>query len=621
MKTKKLLSLLLALMMMLSVVPMYASAATETLTTSNIQTLPTITVKDPNATTFYFGVEYRDIFSVADDEVVVDASGNQVAGHFEIRETSTIDIGSLEIKRLNLTFKPDDTEAYTTFNKNRVSIDTLTIEVLKTELALVDAENDSPKTTEAVASGTAISDIAISGGKVYNKNYPDREISVTDWTWQDTSLTITESGYYNAVIIFNYANDFIVPVYIEVESSVVVPEITEAPTATITYGQAWSDVTLTGGKVMAGDTEVAGKFTIDNVGTSVPNAGTYTPAVIFTPDDLEKYTTCEGTATVTVNPAPIKFVDENGADIVPEITVPYGTKLGDRGDGAGFLLKSYINLSGVLYIINFVDSEGNAIDSSTLIPVGTNEYKVKISTDNKNYENAELTCKFIVEPIVIEINDAGYRSSTNELYAYLGKTNIPGTFDIFVDGELVGDDLALTYKTVTCPWTPTETGEHTIKVVYNAVNENYVIADYEKAFTAKVQRTLTYDGYIMLSVGFRENATTAVMGDLVTIKPVLEDFGVWVITDANGNEVTLEGVDLTAREITFTMPDHDVKISFKTNTQLEQEEAAANCDHICHSDNPLFQILWKVLTFIFRLFDVQQYCDCGNLHYDAPLFG
>ena len=621
MKTKKLLSILLALMMMLSVVPMYASAATETLTTSNIQTLPTITVKDPNATTFYFGVEYRDIFSVADDEVVVDASGNQVAGHFEIRETSTIDIGSLEIKRLNLTFKPDDTEAYTTFNKNRVSIDTLTIEVLKTELALVDAENDSPKTTEAVASGTAISDIAISGGKVYNKNYPDREISVTDWTWQDTSLTITESGYYNAVIIFNYANDFIVPVYIEVESSVVVPEITEAPTATITYGQAWSDVTLTGGKVMAGDTEVAGKFTIDNVGTSVPNAGTYTPAVIFTPDDLEKYTTCEGTATVTVNPAPIKFVDENGADIVPEITVPYGTKLGDRGDGAGFLLKSYINLSGVLYIINFVDSEGNAIDSSTLIPVGTNEYKVKISTDNKNYENAELTCKFIVEPIVIEINDAGYRSSTNELYAYLGKTNIPGTFDIFVDGELVGDDLALTYKTVTCPWTPTETGEHTIKVVYNAVNENYVIADYEKAFTAKVQRTLTYDGYIMLSVGFRENATTAVMGDLVTIKPVLEDFGVWVITDANGNEVTLEGVDLTAREITFTMPDHDVKISFKTNTQLEQEEAAANCDHICHSDNPLFQILWKVLTFIFRLFDVQQYCDCGNLHYDAPLFG
>ena len=106
-------------------------------------------------------------------------------------------------------------------------------------------------------------------------------------------------------------------------------------------------------------------------------------------------------------------------------------------------------------------------------------------------------------------------------------------------------------------------------------------------------------------------------GSFVTIGCDLPAFAAWVITDAKGNAVDLGIEDLTATEITFVMPDYDIVITTKT----ELEIAAENCDHICHSDNPLFQMLWKVLTFIFRLFDVQQYCDCGNLHYDAPLFG
>lgn len=40
-----------------------------------------------------------------------------------------------------------------------------------------------------------------------------------------------------------------------------------------------------------------------------------------------------------------------------------------------------------------------------------------------------------------------------------------------------------------------------------------------------------------------------------------------------------------------------------------------DCDHICHNDFFLAKLIWKILNFFFKLFDVQQYCDCGITHY------
>ena len=44
------------------------------------------------------------------------------------------------------------------------------------------------------------------------------------------------------------------------------------------------------------------------------------------------------------------------------------------------------------------------------------------------------------------------------------------------------------------------------------------------------------------------------------------------------------------------------------------------CDHLCHKDG-ILGFLWKIISFFYRLFNIQQYCDCGELHYDAPVFG
>ncbi|MBR2893970.1 MAG: hypothetical protein IKB94_08975, partial [Clostridia bacterium] len=412
MKTKKLLSILLALMMMLSVVPFYASAEAETLTASNIQTLPTITVNDLSAVKLYTGTYPDKLFTIADDEVVVDAAGNQVAGHFVVRNASPYDAGEAVVKRLNITFLPDDTEAYTSFNKNRITVDEFTIVVEKADVALIDAENDYPRTTEAVPSGTAISDIRITGGGLYNVQNPTSNtyLSNASWSWKDTSLVVTESGYYDAVSSApeDAFNDFVLPVYIEVESSIEATTIVEAPTATLEYGQYFSEAVFEGGKVMAGDTEVSGTFTRKSTSVVKPIVGVFDAVeVIFTPDDLEKYAPCEGTAVVTVTKANYKFVNENGEEIVPELTLPYGTTF-DIGGALGVALKLMIkdrnNVSSYdTPVISFPD-----YDKDDIAPIGTNTYNVRIRPysgyeENTNYNVTDLQFILTIEPVTVEM--------------------------------------------------------------------------------------------------------------------------------------------------------------------------------------------------------------------------
>ncbi|MBQ3161099.1 MAG: hypothetical protein IJC04_03115 [Oscillospiraceae bacterium] len=52
----------------------------------------------------------------------------------------------------------------------------------------------------------------------------------------------------------------------------------------------------------------------------------------------------------------------------------------------------------------------------------------------------------------------------------------------------------------------------------------------------------------------------------------------------------------------------------------ETGSPADDCDHLCHKDG-ILGFLWKIICFFYRLFNIQQYCDCGAIHYDAPVFG
>ncbi|MBQ9946708.1 MAG: hypothetical protein IJO68_09325 [Clostridia bacterium] len=555
MKTKKLLSILLALMMMLSVVPMYASAA-EALKATNVTQWPTLSYKNAD-NVVHFGQTLADALIINDDEIVLDASGSQVAGHFEFMKPELISTPKVGTKA-NIKFVPDDTTTYSGFNK---LFSSLLYDVVATTPVFVDEIND-PVVASEVEVGATLATAVLSGGAMtnpYNANEPN--ILAREWEWVDGTSVVNESGYYEAVFCPTGYEWVYKQVYVKVKSNAASTTITEAPTASLTYDgvTTWADVELTGGKAMSGDTEVAGKFTIDNAGSTVIEAGTYTLNITFTPDDTENYLPSTGTATVTVNPAPIKFVDENGADIVPEITVPYGTKLGDRTAGAGFLLNSYINLSGVLYYINFVDSEGNAIDKETIVPVGTNEYKVKLSTDNKNYENAELTCKFTVEATDVKVNILALTSTIQVIKANNNDPTPAGTFAIYVDGQLLKDGVKENHP---IEWNPTVSKIYTIKAVYTPIeNDPINVEDVTISIPRSLERKITYSDNI------HGGSPSYLCGATVTLSAnaTAETFEGWVITDAAGNTVDL-GVDLTATNITFTMPDFDLNIEAKTKS-------------------------------------------------------
>ena len=616
MKTKKSLSILLALMMMLSVVPFYASAA-ETLTASNIQTLPTITMKEN--VTVYTGNYQDTVFSVADDEVVVDAAGNQVAGHFVIKNSGAYSAGEKTVKYINLTFMPDDAEVYTSFNKNLVKITPVTFTVEKADLALKDAENDYPKTTEAVPSGTAISDIIITGGAYYIVQAPTTTtyVSQANWTWQDTSLIVTESGYYNAIPDQNYDNfnDFVVPVYIEVESNIEATTIVEAPTATIEYGTAWNEVVFEGGKVMAGDTEVSGTFTRKSTSTGKPSVGVFNAVqVIFTPDDLEKYAPCEGTAVVTVTKGNYKLVNENGEEIVPELTLPYGTTF-DTGEALGVTLKLMIKdrdlLSGAdAPFISFPDH-----DTEEIAPVGTNTYTVRIYPShegNSNYQTTYRQFVLTIEPVVITTTASW---GTDGVIGGKLSHKAKGTLDVFVDGKLVADDIKAggANNEWSVDYPIPATGDYTIKVVYNPTeNDPYSMVDFEKVVTAKIRRSITYADATAVNhkINGDERTPIAKLGDTIE----LSTFGGvaflgWKITDASGNEVDLGIADLTATEITFTMPDCDLFVeAMYQKDEPADDNGGLDIDNIFgdldldnltqgDSDNPIVNIFNNIIAF------------------------
>ncbi len=74
-----------------------------------------------------------------------------------------------------------------------------------------------------------------------------------------------------------------------------------------------------------------------------------------------------------------------------------------------------------------------------------------------------------------------------------------------------------------------------------------------------------------------------------------------------------------ACEVTFADGSKEISDTFEV-TEIT-EPTADDCGHLCHNDNWFMSFIWSVATFLFRLLNIQQYCDCGELHYDAPFFG
>ncbi|MBQ7295855.1 MAG: hypothetical protein IJW86_06645 [Clostridia bacterium] len=576
--TKKLLSILLALMMMLSVVPFYASAAEpEALKAANVTQWPTITYKN-GGDSINYGETVGDTIIINDDEIVLDAAGNQVAGHFEHQKADRIpDVN--DAAKANLTFVPDDTTAYKGFNKLFSSDVTFKVNIVTP--VPVDSNDTIPVATE-IEAGADLSTSLLSGAKYtnpYNANEP--RILASTWNWT-TSGPVNESGYYKAVLnlpIKNYTQTFKwVLVRIKGDTSEVkmVSDISELPSITnekISVGGSYADLELAGGKVVNLDgEELSGTFKLDlGADNTIYSAGTHHLNVIFTPDD-SRYATATGTITITVEKGNFAFLDENGAETVPEITVPYGATMGDVQSALKGLA---MNTTENIYF-SFADGVKNTDYAAT----GTYNVIVRSYEDNSNYNETTLPVKVTVEQK--ELTLYGAYSAETKVLVFSTKEGIAprGTFDVYVDGALVKSGVAYGEKVAYDAFT--SSGVHTIKIVYiPKENDGYKIADFEIETQINLARNITAGentGSITTKIngqnGHIGGDSLIVCGDTIELSTLGgEAFLGWKIADTNGNTVDL-GIDLTATEISFTMPDYDIVVTAEYEKQADNNSGS-----------------------------------------------
>lgn len=571
MKTKKLLSILMALMMMLSVVPFYASAEAIALTADNVVVWPTTSGE------IYFGQKLSDGITLNSENALVTSDGTEtgtvIPGKWEFVGGDYVPTTAGASTRANIVFIPDDTTAYTGFEVSK-SRD-VTFVVNKVDPVFVDEINDPVVATD-VEQGATLSTSILSGGQMKNP-YTNEVITGKSWSWALKTTVVNSTGEYNITFAggtgYNRVNS---TVLVKVIGTMQETEIIQAPqTAVIEYSPTatFGDVVMVGGKavIKGTDTEVKGTFSTSWADVKVGNVGSKEIPVTFTPDDTENYIASEGKMTVTVTKGNYKLVNENGEEVVPEFTMPYGTTF-DPGLKLGVALKNMIKDRSVLTgadvaYISFPDH-----DTDEVAPVGTNTYTVRIrpgNSDISNYNVTDIQFVLTIEPVVI--TTTAYWTSSGEIGGKVSH-EAKGTVDVFVDGKLAGDDIKIAKnKEWSFDYPIPATGDYTIKVVYNPIeNDPHSMVDYETVVNVRMMRkiVLPENSRVTYKVNGDERTSIMKLGDTIELSTFGGDlFRGWKIADASGNIVDLGVADLMASDITFIMPDYDLYIE----AQYEKE--------------------------------------------------
>lgn len=608
---KRTLSILLVMILCACLSSIAFADSTIVLTVDNITVYPTA------EGSIYFGQKINEGVTLSGGEVQYD--GAVVAGHFEFADPEFRPTGWASAYRPEMIFVPDDTNAYATFDV--AASKNTTFAVKKATPVLVD-ENDSPVATE-VEPGAKLSTSILSGGQVKNPYYAEEPKALAGyWRWTTTSTVVSESGYYQARMVISNYEVLYMDVYVKVASDIPETTIAEYPTVPeLTYNPnvTWADIELTGGKavIKGTETEVEGTFAIKDSRLTVnPNPNFTEIEIVFTPANAEEALPYEFTIPVTVNPLPISFGEENKGTIIDdpfEYEVAPGTLMRDVLSYIKGRLLNYPTPSVVM-----IEDANNPAENGRV-------YKVTVvNYTNANYTGTEAYIKIVFKDVEFTPTvKSSIGSGLNKFFIDCGSYYPQGTFTVYCNGEEIAEvKCGVAFD---CEVYTDAGGTYEITTKYNPVeNDYFIVADASWSITLAPVRHITVENVYSMPIKVNGNSghnSTIRTGDTIVLEYTMTEFAYWVITDGNGKTVTLDGVDVNEKKITFTMPDYDLNFSVKTPAQLEREEAAANCDHLCHSNNQFFSMLWNLINFICRLFGIEQYCECGIAHYDAPLFG
>ena len=358
------------------------------------------------------------------------------------------------------------------------------------------------------------------------------------------------------------------------------------------------------------------------------------------------------------------FLDKDGNETVPVYTVPYGVRLSDSNTNIQTILAQTgcsLNCTE-RFSYRSPDNDNYIFGSASygITPdVGTHIMEVLVVSHAANiysepaYENKVLQFIIEVEPVEMNVMSVSHSGSANELTVRVDSLGAKGTYDIYIDGEQIADNATAmkygtdTWLTVKAEWMPkiTVNKDYTVKVVYNPIeNDPVSMEDYEGTFRTNLPFTVYKDGMFTMYAGKSETSgdsyDKAYEGKtrIQCVVPYAQqaDFVTWYITDEDGNELDIEvygikksaGVggatvetkveaELTDTTIYFDMPNCNVRVSYKTQSMIDEEakqEAIDNCNCLCHYTNPVAEFIWKIISFFMNLFGIDKPCACGFAH-------
>ena len=339
-------------------------------TTTNVTLIvnkatPTITTA-PSASAITYGQ------SLSDSEL--SGGSASVEGVFswadETTEPSVSDSGETPY---SVTFTPTDSSNYNT------TTTTVTLIVGKATPVIT-----TDPTASAITYGQMLSESILTSGLASVEG-------MFSWTTGTTEPSVSDSGVTAYSVTFTPADS---ANYDETTANVTLmvnkatPVITTDPTASaITYGQALSDSTLTGGSA-----SVEGMFswTTEAIEPSVSDSGVTTYSVTFTPTDSDNYGPATTTVTLTVNKATPTIITAPTAS-----AITYGQALSDSdltGGSASVAgtfswtteaIEPSVSDSGVTaYSVTFTPTDiSNYYTTTTTVTLMVNKATPVITTD------------------------------------------------------------------------------------------------------------------------------------------------------------------------------------------------------------------------------------------------
>ena len=547
------LSVFLAVVMIAVAMPVAFAAEPITLSKSNVVTWPTVNG------TCYYGQKIGDALTLEGGEVQY--NGATVPGEFVFTNPDKIDASAGSGVRADLTFKPSNSSEYAEFSVSR-SRD-VKYAVSYGKLTLADASNP-PVVIDEVEVGTTLSTITISGGQVINAHNALEEGALNAvWEWVTPSTIVHESGTFEATISAANYETFTFPVQINVKSSVIVPTIETLPIFNdieYTPKAKYSDYELIGGRAVdiESGTEIEGVFSYADEWVNFEPHPNHTEIdIIFTPNDIETYSTVKFKIPVKIKLRQIAFVDNEG-NVVEDFIfeVEPGTKMYDVVALVRANLRTPENA-----VISVEDSYSYAENGR--------KYKLTVNHDDSNYTGTELyfTIAFKeteITPTLKWVGEGKLKVDCGE-YAPLGKFAVycvVGETETKI-GDVKGNSEIL-------EWTPAASGIYNFKVVYNPAENDYF----------KIDNVITtpysyFPKHNVIATG--TTPTGYAMGETVAVTAPATDpsmldkpyYGFTGWTDVKDN-TGLSGDDLANAAVTFTMPDEDVelKANYKFSLKL-----------------------------------------------------